>query len=836
MNYLSQIIEQSELSELRNRHQHEGLASEHSAPQQNMSSNFSNDQIQINDSLLTKPYDTPTTPANYHFGRISSLSRNINSNSINQIFPPHVFSPTPRYLNPLSPEQNHYFSGPMIESAINQSVYNHNPINYPDLEEFHHRTPLPSSHLYNNNLIQSNYSYRNTPIPISPHMPIMQSGGGRILSSHYPDNCQFTPLYMQNNINSNNNLFNQSYLTQTPQNQSPLQNLGGIRCDIDNVDNQGQESQENDDPFGEGNNLAFHFANRRRDDDQDDIQQYESRQKKLKVEEKEQNQRNQEDDNADQNSYTEINPMNGIYGELDKKEENLNQEQNFNNNTVITRKQNFNISPENQKYQNTPLKNNFDNQSFMTPNNQNFMTPNNQQNPNTQIDTNLQTQTQKQKNAPYNNSNLFQNNQFEIPSNQRQKINRIANQKQTNGNCTAQNDGNDSDDENNGNRNERGLRILSKEVLEIVREKNETTYKEVTDEIIQNRKKNNQKQVQEEQNIKRRVYDALNVLIAAELITKSKKQNKVIQYNKPLNGICSNIQKIPVSKNSKEGINNVVSNNQLEKQQNQKTYLKNSLDSKKDRLKRKHEILKDLTLKMLASKHLIKRNVQNELIKMKEEQNVKLGNSASSKDSTQTLKCISLSKGASTNGEEQIKLKFPFIACQSPPDNSKMSFKKFTSGLAICSMKQLKLKGDIDLLVQIYEMDTNTNKGNDIQEFLDPELYQFLNEVQSKLYDEEVKLEQEFTVSNNKHIQQIVQNSIHNQQTQDIQKSRQYQAKDQLIHNIKNEDEENSSQITTNQLNDARNDLENQHTNQTYQVIQGSEIHQNCDEYENYIN
>ncbi|KAL4509238.1 hypothetical protein ABPG72_018169 [Tetrahymena utriculariae] len=831
MKYLSQAKEKSELSEQLNRPQFEGLANEHYAPQQNINNNFSNDQIQINDTLLSKTYETPTTPANYPFGRIQSLQRNINSNGVNTLLTkemaPHVFSPNPIYFNPLSPEQNPYYSALMMEDAMIQSVYPHNPINYSDLEEFNNKTPLPSSHLYNNSLIHSNYSYKNTPlIPISPHMQIMQSGGGRILSSHNHDQYQFTPYNMQNSI-SNNNLFNQQ-LNQTPQNHSPLQNIGGNRGEICPFDSYGLGFGQDNDLFDGGNNLADWAKKEevKKEEDQDVIEQFAGRiKKKLKVEEREQNQRIQED-NADLNSYTEINHMNvGGYGETDKKEQKVNQEQNLNS-TVKTMKQKFNVSHENQKYQITPMKRNFDNQSFMTPNNQ--------QNQNTQIDSYLQAQNQQQKSASScNNSNIVKNNQFEMPSNQRQRVNGSATHQQINGNRTAQKDGNASDDENGGNRNERGLRILSKEVLDIVREKNETTYKEVTEEIIQNRQKNNQSLGQDEQNIKRRVYDALNVLIAAELITKTEK--KKIKYSKPLNGICSKIQKIPANKSSKEGINNVVSNNQLEKQQNQKTYFKNSLDSKKDRLKRKNDILKDLILKMVASKHLIKRNVQNELVKINEEQNDTLGNSASSKESNQTLKCVSLSKGAATNGEEQIKLKFPFIACQSPPDNSKMSFKKFTSGLAICSMKQLKLKGDIDLLVQIYNMDTGTNKVNDVQEFIDHNLNKFLQEIQSQLYDEEVKLEQEFTVSNNKHIQQIVQNSINNEQTQDIQKSKQYLAKNQMLHSVKNEDEEDSSQITTNQSNNARNDLENQNFNQYYQVNQVSEIHQNCNDYEDYI-
>ncbi len=90
----------------------------------------------------------------------------------------------------------------------------------------------------------------------------------------------------------------------------------------------------------------------------------------------------------------------------------------------------------------------------------------------------------------------------------------------------------------------KGLRLLTIVVKDIVMTRKYTTYKEVADIIL---KDGSQQKVQhvthiritpEEQNIKRRVYDALNVLIAAKVLIKEgrfvrkNRSNKIIQINK----------------------------------------------------------------------------------------------------------------------------------------------------------------------------------------------------------------------------------------------------------------------------------------------------------------
>ncbi|CAO3609418.1 unnamed protein product [Mucor hiemalis] len=71
----------------------------------------------------------------------------------------------------------------------------------------------------------------------------------------------------------------------------------------------------------------------------------------------------------------------------------------------------------------------------------------------------------------------------------------------------------------------RGLRHFSKQVCDKVAEKGVTTYNEVADELAQDIQNSvgNEKQYYDQKNIRRRVYDALNVFMAMNIIAKDKK-------------------------------------------------------------------------------------------------------------------------------------------------------------------------------------------------------------------------------------------------------------------------------------------------------------------------
>ena len=96
----------------------------------------------------------------------------------------------------------------------------------------------------------------------------------------------------------------------------------------------------------------------------------------------------------------------------------------------------------------------------------------------------------------------------------------------------------------------KGLKLLSVIVKDIVVEKKATTYKEVADIILrdtikfENLNLNHKIEIaKEEQNIKRRVYDALNVLISAGILIK---EGKLVRKNKNNKEIIVNLKRLGV--------------------------------------------------------------------------------------------------------------------------------------------------------------------------------------------------------------------------------------------------------------------------------------------------
>ena len=73
----------------------------------------------------------------------------------------------------------------------------------------------------------------------------------------------------------------------------------------------------------------------------------------------------------------------------------------------------------------------------------------------------------------------------------------------------------------------RGLKILSARVREVVKGEGSITYKQVADRLMKEEKEAETGSAKEEKNVRRRVYDALNVLIAAGML---RKQGKFISW------------------------------------------------------------------------------------------------------------------------------------------------------------------------------------------------------------------------------------------------------------------------------------------------------------------
>ncbi|KFO87907.1 Transcription factor Dp-1, partial [Buceros rhinoceros silvestris] len=136
-----------------------------------------------------------------------------------------------------------------------------------------------------------------------------------------------------------------------------------------------------------------------------------------------------------------------------------------------------------------------------------------------------------------------------------------------------------------GEKNGKGLRHFSMKVCEKVQRKGTTSYNEVADELVaefsttDNHISPNES-AYDQKNIRRRVYDALNVLMAMNIISKEKKEIKWIGL--PTNSAqeCQNLE--------------------VEKQR------------RLERIKQKQSQLQELILQQIAFKNLVQRNRQAE--------------------------------------------------------------------------------------------------------------------------------------------------------------------------------------------------------------------------------
>ncbi|XP_009999945.1 PREDICTED: transcription factor Dp-2 isoform X2 [Chaetura pelagica] len=135
-----------------------------------------------------------------------------------------------------------------------------------------------------------------------------------------------------------------------------------------------------------------------------------------------------------------------------------------------------------------------------------------------------------------------------------------------------------------GDKNGKGLRHFSMKVCEKVQRKGTTSYNEVADELVSEFTNSNSHlatdSAYDQKNIRRRVYDALNVLMAMNIISKEKKE----------------IRWIGLPTNSAQECQNL----ELEKQK------------RIERINQKRAQLQELLLQQIAFKNLVQRNQQNE--------------------------------------------------------------------------------------------------------------------------------------------------------------------------------------------------------------------------------
>ncbi|CAK67695.1 unnamed protein product (macronuclear) [Paramecium tetraurelia] len=136
----------------------------------------------------------------------------------------------------------------------------------------------------------------------------------------------------------------------------------------------------------------------------------------------------------------------------------------------------------------------------------------------------------------------------------------------------------------------KGLRNLSYKVKKIIESESQTTYRFVADKLVSE----DSEQKKEEQNVKRRVYDALNVLIAAGVIIKKKK----FLFATPETFKSGKYLMILIGCHNKDKWQKIKEDQQLRTKKHQV-------------LSHKKQYLIDLVKKMLCIRHLITKNNNN---------------------------------------------------------------------------------------------------------------------------------------------------------------------------------------------------------------------------------
>jgi len=156
----------------------------------------------------------------------------------------------------------------------------------------------------------------------------------------------------------------------------------------------------------------------------------------------------------------------------------------------------------------------------------------------------------------------------------------------------------------------RGLRHFSMKVCEKVEEKGTTTYNEVADELVSEIKAADEqaarergehvpvlstdKKNNEDKNIRRRVYDALNVLMAMDIITKDKKE--ITWHGLPGSQDCQS-----AGLGSMNMISGLSRSQRMQKLEEERL-------ARQEEVKRKKECLEELLVQNVCFRNLLSRN------------------------------------------------------------------------------------------------------------------------------------------------------------------------------------------------------------------------------------
>ena len=264
----------------------------------------------------------------------------------------------------------------------------------------------------------------------------------------------------------------------------------------------------------------------------------------------------------------------------------------------------------------------------------------------------------------------------------------------------VESDGWDLDGEQSSKRGSNGLRVISRRVLEILSEKQETTFIEVAEILAQDMKSRarfikKESLAKEEKNLKRRVYDALNVLIASNVIEKRK---KCVLLKEKQNGITN-----------------------LTRCHEKTSQLKEQIKQAKEKKKAKIEYLQELITKNLAVRSLTERNKRREAraSQSSSQKEAQTGNS-NKKATSSSKEGRGLEGNIIVKAESEAKILnytkkhyFPFLVLSVASDsdaNTNTSIKESDVQLSssdggrellITSERCFQILGDIDILLKM---------------------------------------------------------------------------------------------------------------------------------------
>ena len=136
-----------------------------------------------------------------------------------------------------------------------------------------------------------------------------------------------------------------------------------------------------------------------------------------------------------------------------------------------------------------------------------------------------------------------------------------------------------------------GLKEISKRVMEIIKQSGQTTYKAISDQIVN---EINEKSAKDEKNIRRRIYDSLNVMKSMKLFHRDKNSKNIMwnydQEYDPLNEIENKNEGDEKNNEFKEDSKNIIELKKAIKEKREKCSLLNKeLIGLKNVLERNHK-------------------------------------------------------------------------------------------------------------------------------------------------------------------------------------------------------------------------------------------------------